>query len=480
MKNFLFFFIDLGAMIRLLVLVVVALQLCCAHRVADLRYTMTDLTDDTYLETTSSGQWLVIVFAPWCGHCKAMLPKLTSSMSQLDRLGVRQFNVARIDGTKSKIARDALGVRGYPTQFYVVDGHWHSFSGYEFKTLAKFNAQLQGDAVRAVDGDVESIGREFWPQLSDRVVSFALARRSVDDGDWQRAVRAFGAAARRWRHLADFYAFSERSVDVDALVVVADGGGGWRSRDGAAVVALLDDVPDAASHKVRSFEVYVDEGDQENEEEDDDDMYAFVERNMHRLVHPLTAESHEYMTKATLCALAVVDPNDARTVPFVEELKATARRARHENITYMVLDAAARPKMAEKLGQTSSMLPSLVLLKPDGHYFHVDHSLEPNADAFEAFFARAHSGQLEQHSTLHGFFAHFNYYRYVVVSWVHGNPLSLIAGAVILAIITIAVTKLSGHNIAGEDPLEVERRQRKEQAQQDDRKRKGKHGNKED
>lgn len=33
-----------------------------------------DLTEETFADVVKNSQWMVLCFAPWCGHCKKFLP----------------------------------------------------------------------------------------------------------------------------------------------------------------------------------------------------------------------------------------------------------------------------------------------------------------------------------------------------------------------------------------------------------------------
>lgn len=54
----------------------------------------------------------VKVYAPWCGHCKALAPQFTQSAS--DHGNVQH---AEVDGDAHPEVAKALGVRGFPTTF---------------------------------------------------------------------------------------------------------------------------------------------------------------------------------------------------------------------------------------------------------------------------------------------------------------------------------------------------------------------------
>lgn len=97
---------------------------------------------DRFLEVRNNGVWLVMFYAPWCGHCKTLEPIWNQVAQSLVDTNIR---VGRLDCTRFTSVATEFSVRGFPTILFI-KGH---------KTVEYKGDRLREDIVafaRRMDG----------------------------------------------------------------------------------------------------------------------------------------------------------------------------------------------------------------------------------------------------------------------------------------------------------------------------------------
>lgn len=94
------------------------LLLCTLLLSSALARHVVELTPSNFDALVNAGDsdWLVEVYAPWCGHCKRMEPQYERAAEQL--AGGR-MRLGRIDGARWRSLTLRFGVGGFPSFFYV-------------------------------------------------------------------------------------------------------------------------------------------------------------------------------------------------------------------------------------------------------------------------------------------------------------------------------------------------------------------------
>jgi len=73
----------------------------------------------TLQQLAESGGALVAFYAPWCGHCRTMVPEMKRAATMLKSSGVR---VAALNTDNEPGLAQRLGIRGFPTVRWVSAG----------------------------------------------------------------------------------------------------------------------------------------------------------------------------------------------------------------------------------------------------------------------------------------------------------------------------------------------------------------------
>lgn len=105
--------------------------------------------DDRIIEYSSQGKWLIIFYAPWCGHCRKLdliLDDIGKHLQVVNRK--TSVQVAKVDATRYVKAAQHFQIRGYPTIRYVSGPDAFNFNG-----------------ERTVDDIVEFVDRADAPRI---------------------------------------------------------------------------------------------------------------------------------------------------------------------------------------------------------------------------------------------------------------------------------------------------------------------------
>jgi protein disulfide-isomerase-like protein len=73
----------------------------------------------------AAGKTLVLYFAPWCGHCKALKPE----WEKLEAAGIKGVSIRKVNAEEEKDEAREAGVEGYPTIIYYNNGKKQVYSG---------------------------------------------------------------------------------------------------------------------------------------------------------------------------------------------------------------------------------------------------------------------------------------------------------------------------------------------------------------
>jgi protein disulfide-isomerase A1 len=87
------------------------------------------LTADNFDTTINENDFVFVEFyAPWCGHCKKLVPEYEKLATDLKKAGSPAV-VAKIDATEHAGPATTYGVRGYPTLIFFKNGNQIKYEG---------------------------------------------------------------------------------------------------------------------------------------------------------------------------------------------------------------------------------------------------------------------------------------------------------------------------------------------------------------
>ena len=140
-----------------------------AAAAAEVKNGITVLTDDSFDGFAAKhAAFGLVVYAPWCGHSRELLPKLERVARELgDKLPL-----AKVDGTEAEALATRLDVKGYPTVFFVRDGRPHAYSeAHEAAPIKQWLQQRAYPPVKALGTAAELAefakkGRESGAKLA--------------------------------------------------------------------------------------------------------------------------------------------------------------------------------------------------------------------------------------------------------------------------------------------------------------------------
>ncbi|XP_067135528.1 protein disulfide-isomerase TMX3 [Centruroides vittatus] len=101
---------------------------------------------DRFLELRNEGVWLVMFYAPWCGHCKNLEPIWNQVAQSLVDLEIR---VGRVDCTRFTNVATEFGVHGFPTILFIKGHKTVEYKGDRVREeIVEFAWRMDGPPVR--------------------------------------------------------------------------------------------------------------------------------------------------------------------------------------------------------------------------------------------------------------------------------------------------------------------------------------------
>ena len=72
--------------------------------------------------TRQNETWLIFFYAPWCGHCKKLMPIWDQFVEEISHKKSTYFKVAKVDCQESPSVCGRFDISAYPTLYALVGG----------------------------------------------------------------------------------------------------------------------------------------------------------------------------------------------------------------------------------------------------------------------------------------------------------------------------------------------------------------------
>ncbi|VDP81386.1 unnamed protein product [Echinostoma caproni] len=169
-----------------------------------------ELTADTFdSEVNKKDYVLVMFYAPWCGHCKAMKPDYAKAAAKLKEEGV-DVMIAKVDATQHSQLASSYNVTGYPTLKFRKNGGWIDYSGgRQTDEIVRWVKKKMAPSVVTLKtlSDAQKLIE------SDDVVVIAFSQNVISSVADAHDKYTFG-------HISSKEAFDHYKVDSDSRVIV--------------------------------------------------------------------------------------------------------------------------------------------------------------------------------------------------------------------------------------------------------------------
>ena len=299
------------------------------------------LTKDNFDTTVADNEFVLVEFyAPWCGHCKKLIPEYAKAATELAESGIK---LGKVDATVESELAGKYEVRGYPTLKWFRGGKPSDYSGgrtaddivqWTKKKSGPPSKELKADEVADFVKDKAAVVGTFKSRTSDAYKTFI---ETAKDGD------------------LDDFLFADVEGDEDKI----------------ELYTTFADVQTVAG-----------------------DLKDFVLGKGYPLVDELPAAWERYSKKGLPLAILFVDPSQDN-----KELLATVTKAAEQvkdKLSFSFADGIRFKQQIERMGGDTETIPGIAAMKLSGKA-NYPYNGELTADALQAWAEGIADGSIKPH-----------------------------------------------------------------------------------
>jgi len=288
------------------------------------------LTDDNFESALETHEKILVEFyAPWCGHCQALVPEYEQAAKTLTAKD-STIKLAKVDATKETVTAGEFDIEGYPTiKFFNNKNPTDYNGGRTAEGIVSWLEKKSGPSWKVV-GDYEEL-KNLLAKEEALLVAF------INDLDSEKA--AIVKEAANFYDELNFYFIS----DPDLMKK-------FYQKDGS--ILLMKTFDEKEAH-------FTDKLTKEN-------LLKFVKTQARPLIQEFTQENADKIFNSDIVVhfLLISDKTDEGYSDRTEALKVVAKEYRSKIIfVHLHIEEAEAPDVMEFLGITKEKCPTFVIFE---------------------------------------------------------------------------------------------------------------------
>ncbi|XP_044767104.1 protein disulfide-isomerase TMX3 [Coccinella septempunctata] len=313
-------------------------------------------------------QWLVMFYAPWCGHCKRLEPVWAQVSQALYRTNLR---VGRIDCTRFTSIASEFSISGFPTIKFITSDNDFTYHGDRNKEdIINFALRMAGPPVQQVTrpeslANLKGMNQLFFMYVGDQ-----------EGPLWD----SFNNVATKMQPHSFFYVTTKEIAGSHVNI----------SRDLPAVFVHKDNL-----HYFYSIDMNSSDPDHLN-----NTMYNWINEERFATFPKITRGNiNEILQTKKYIVLAVVEEDKAHEVPqdmlrFRNMVESVISKNREKYHRYFQFGWVGNPELANSIAMKVLPLPYLLVLNSTTNHHHIpeeEDALQMTTEYLEDFLERIHN-----------------------------------------------------------------------------------------